>query len=322
MTKIAVVGTGAMGSLYAGLLGDAGNEVWGIDVWEEHVDAIAERGLRVSGASGDRVVRINATTDASEVGEVDVVIIATKAFHVHDAVQTARALLGPDTVVIPIQNGLGSAEAVVDLLGEARVVIGVVGGFGSSIVKPGHVLHQGLGLVRLGESTGPATARLERIATLWRDAGFTVKTYDDIDQLVWEKLICNVAFSGTCALLELTIGEVLGDPNAWQVAAGCAQEAYDVGLASGIQLEIRDPVGYVADFGAKIPGARPSTLLDLMNGNPCEIDVINGAIPPRARPLGLAAPFNEVVTALVKARQAVLVADRQQDAVPAGSDGV
>jgi 2-dehydropantoate 2-reductase len=305
--KIAVVGAGAMGSVYAGVLGDAGNEVWAVDVWPEHVQAIRERGLRVEGASGDRTVRIQATSDPADVGACDLVIVSTKAMHVEAAAEAAGPLLGPDTVVLPIQNGLGSAERIAAILGEERVTIGVVGGFGASIVGPGHVHHNGWELVRLGERNGPVTPRIERIAKVWSDAGFRVQTYDDVDQLVWEKLICNVCFSGPCAVLDRTLGEVIADPNAWEVASRCAQEAYDVARARGIALTFDEPVAYVRAFGLKIADARPSMLLDLRAGRGCEIDVINGAIPGAARALGLSAPVNETVTALVKAKEAALL---------------
>ena len=297
-----------MGSIYAGLLADAGNEVWAVDRWAEHVDAIRERGLRVEGASGDRTVRVRATTDAGEVGEVDLLIVATKATDVEAAASAARSLVGPETVVLPIQNGLGAADRVAALLGEERVVIGVVGGFGASIVAPGHVHHHGLELVRLGERRGPVTPRVERIAEVWRAAGFTVRTFDDVDRLVWEKLICNVAFSGTCALTGMTVGEVIADPDAWAVASRCAAEAFAVARALDIAVDIEEPASYVRDFGSKIPGARPSLLLDLLAGRRSEIDVINGAIPPLGARVGVATPANETVTALVRAKERTLLA--------------
>ena len=105
--RIAIVGAGAMGSVYAGLLGGAGHEVWAVDPWLEHVEAIRERGLRVEGASGDRLVRVHATSDPTDVGTVDLVVIATKAMDVRGAAESAGALLGRETVVLPIQNGLG-----------------------------------------------------------------------------------------------------------------------------------------------------------------------------------------------------------------------
>ena len=302
--KIAIVGTGAMGSVYAGLLGDAGNEVWAIDTWQAHIDAIRAKGLRVEGASGDRIVKVNATSDTASVGAVDLVIIATKAMHVEAAAESAKALIGPGTTVLTIQNGLGSAEKVARALGEDKVTIGVVGGFGASIKAPGHAHHNGWELVRLGELNGPVTPRLERVAKIWRDAGFKVRTYDNIDQLVWEKLICNVCYSGPCAVLECTIGEVIDDESAWAVASRCALEAFDVARARGIPLEIEDAVQYVREFGLKIPRARPSVLLDHMARRVSEIGVINGAIPLAARAVGLEAPYNEVITALVKAKEA------------------
>src|SRR5947209_19563935 len=150
-----------MGSIYAGLLADAGNEVWAVDRWEEHVDAIRERGLRVEGASGDRTVRIHATTDAAEVGEAELVIIATKAMDVEAAAESARILVGPETIVLPIQNGLGGPDIAAAVVGEQRVAIGVVGGFGAAIIRPGHVHHHGFELVRLGERKGAVTPRIE-----------------------------------------------------------------------------------------------------------------------------------------------------------------
>jgi 2-dehydropantoate 2-reductase len=293
-----------MGSVYAGLLGAAGNEVWAVDASEAQVAAIRERGLRLEGASGDRVVRLNATTDPAAVGVVDLVVIATKSLHVGAAAESVSPLLGPDTLVLPIQNGIGSTEIVAEAVGGHRVLVGVAGGFGASLVAPGHAHHHGMELLRLGESVGPVTERLERVADVWRAAGFAVQTFDDIDRLVWEKLICNVAFSGTCTVLDRTIGEVLDDADAWSVAAACASEAYAVARASGIALDVDDPVAYVRAFGEKLRGARPSMLLDRRAGRPSEIDAINGAIPPRAAALGLAAPINATVTALVRALEA------------------
>ena len=162
--------------------------------------------------------------------------------------------------------------------------------------------HNGWELVRLGERHGPATDRVRRVADVWARAGFRVQVFDDIDQLVWEKLICNVCFSATCAIVERPIRFVLDDPGAWHVASSCAREAYEVARARGISLGFDDPVAYARAFGENIPEARPSMLQDVLAGRPTEVDVINGAIPPAAREVGLTAPVNETVTALVKAK--------------------
>lgn len=302
--KVGIVGAGAMGCVYAALMADAGNEVWAIDTWQAHVDAIAANGLRLEGKSGDRTVSIGVTSDPTTVGSCDLVIIATKAAQVEAAAAGARSLMAPETLALTIQNGLGSAAKVAQALGPERVIVGVVGGFGASIKAPGHAHHNGMELVRLGEMNGPVTPRVERVATLWRDSGFTVKCFDDIDQLIWEKLICNVCYSGTAAVTGLTVGEIIDDSDVWRVASGCAAEAYRVARTKGIRLEIDDPIAYVRDFGSKIPGARPSMLLDHLAGRRSEIDAINGAIPPEALALGLEAPYNTVVSALVRAKEA------------------
>lgn len=301
--KIAVVGCGAMGSVYAALLGAAGHEIWAIDAWREHVEAIRSRGLRLEGASGDRTVPMAATTDPAEAGVCDLVVIATKIMHVEQAASSARPLVGPDTLVLSIQNGLGGPDITARVLGRDRVLVGVVGGFGASMKAPGHAHHNGWELVRLGEFSSPVTPRLERIAEVWRSGGFRVKCFDDIDQLVWEKLICNVTFSGPCAVTDRMIGEVMDDPDAWSVAANCAREAFAVGKAKGVKLDIDDPEAYVRAFGSKIPNARPSVLLDHKAGRMSEIDAINGAIVRVGGELGIDTPCNSTITALVRAKE-------------------
>ena len=301
--KIAVVGTGAMGSVYAGLLASAGNEVWAIDTWREHIDAIRARGLRVEGASGDRTVRLDATTDASETGPCDLVIIATKADGVASAAASIQPLLRDDTLVLTIQNGLGAAERICRYLPPDNVLLGVAGGFGASIRGPGHAHHNGMELVRLGELGGGITERLERVGGVWRDAGFNVKCFDDINQLVWEKFVCNVTYSGSCTIFECTIAGVQANEHAWKVASGCAAEAYAAGVAKGVHFSFDDPVAHVREFGWKIPNSRPSMLQDYLAKRPSEIDAINGMVPVVAREVGTAAPYNEVVTAIIKAKE-------------------
>ena len=301
--KIAVVGAGAMGSVYAGLLASAGNEVWAIDTWREHIDAIRESGLRIEGASGDRTVRLDATTDASEPGPCDLVIIATKADGVASAAASIGPLLGDDTLVLTIQNGLGAAERICRHLPPDNVLLGVAGGFGASMRGPGHAHHNGMELIRLGELGGGITERLERIGGVWRDAGFNVRCFDDINQLVWEKFVCNVTYSGSCTVFECTIAGVQGNEHAWQVASHCAAEAYAAGVAKGVRFSFDDPVAHVREFGRKIPHSRPSMLQDYLAKRPSEIDAINGMVPVVAREVGTAAPYNEVVTAIVKAKE-------------------
>ncbi len=173
-------------------------------------------------------------------------------------------------------------------------MVGVVGGVGASKRGPGHAHHNGMELVRLGEFGGPITERLKQVEAAWKSAGFKVRLFDDIDQLVWEKLLCNCAYSGPCAIAECTIAQILADPDLSRVSAACASEGYSVAKQRGIRLGFEDPVAYVREFGSKIPHARPSVLLDLMAKRKSEIDVINGSIP---------GPVNQTVTQLVRAKE-------------------
>jgi 2-dehydropantoate 2-reductase len=305
--KIAIVGTGAMGSVYAGLFASAGHEVWAIDAWKEHVAAMREKGLRLEGASGDRIVKVNATTDTKDAGQCDLVILATKAMHVADAAKSISVLLAKDTPVLSIQNGLGGPDTAASVLGKEKVLVGVVGGFGASMKGPGHAHHNGMELVRLGEyggmSGGRITPRLQKVGEAWKSAGFKVKLFDDIDQLVWEKLLCNCAYSGPCGVSELTVGGVMNDPDLSKISAACASEGFAVAKKKGVKLGFDDPVAYIRDFGSKIPNARPSVLLDLLSKRKTEIDVINGSVVRVGRELGMSAPVNETITALVKAKE-------------------
>ncbi len=301
--KIAILGVGAMGSVYAALLASGGHEVWAVDVWKDHVDTINTKGLRVEGASGDRTVKLKATVNARDVKDADLVIIATKDDGVTAAAHDALAISKSDAPILTIQNGLGSADKVAEVVGSKRIMMGVVGGFGASMKGPGHAHHNGMEFVRLGEMNGGLTERLETVKQTWESGGFKVLTFDDIHKMVWEKLLCNCTYSGPCAMTGLRVGEIQQSPQGWSIAAACATEAYHVARAKGIKLDFNDPVRYVWDFGQKIPGSRPSMLLDHMAGRKAEIDNINGAIPREGAKYGIATPVNSTVVALLKAKE-------------------
>jgi 2-dehydropantoate 2-reductase len=303
MSRVAIVGCGAMGSVYAGLMADAGHEVFGITLWPDHAEAMERHGLRVEGASGDRVARVRGSTTTGGIGPVDLVIIATKAFDVEAAARSVPPLLGPGTVVQTIQNGLGSAELVAPIVGEDRLAVGVVGGFGASMRGPGHTHHNGMEMIRFGSYARLPRQLLAASAKIWESAGFKVALFDDLSQMVWEKLIMNVAFSGTTCVTGLTIGEVMANPDAWKVARGCAEEAVAVAKAAGIKLDVGDPIEHVRKLGGKIPNARPSMLLDHMEKRRAEIDAINGSIPRLGARFNVPTPVNETVVAILKARE-------------------
>ncbi len=246
---------------------------------------------------------MHATTNPADVKDADLVIIATKDDGVAGAAKSALAIAKTDAPILTIQNGLGSADKVAEIVGSKRIMMGVVGGFGASMKGPGHAHHNGMEFLRLGEMDGGMTPRLEIVKQAWEAGGFKVLTFDDIHKMVWEKLICNCTYSGPCALTGLTVGQVQASPSAWSIAAACATEAYMVARARGIKLDFDDPVRYVRDFGQKIPGARPSMLLDHLAGRPAEVDNINGAIPREGAKLGIATPVNSLIVALLKAKE-------------------
>lgn len=303
--KVAVLGCGAMGSIYAALLASGGHEVWGVDVWQAHIDAIKERGLRVEGASGDRTVRIQATADASDVGEGDCDL---RSGDLAAAAKSAAKLAKPDEgMILTIQNGLGAGDRIVQEGGvEAkRVLLGIASNFGASMKGPGHAEHKSMNLISMGEmATGSGvTARLERLVAAWSAAGFNAKACPDINKTIWEKFICNCALSSSCTLTEFTVGELMDSPPAWQTALACAREAYAVARAKGIALDFTDVEAHVTMFASTVRAARPSMAQDHMAKRRSEVDAINGAVPLEAAKVGLSAPVNQNLADLVRARE-------------------
>ncbi|WP_127559745.1 ketopantoate reductase family protein [Nioella ostreopsis] len=309
--KIAVFGVGAMGSVYAGLLADAGHEVWAVDPWQAHLDAIATTGLRVEGASGDRVVKtIRTAADPADLPMVDLVIIATKASAVGEAARALTGCVGPETLILTIQNGLGAGERIGHHMDTANVILGVADGFGASMKGPGHAHHNAMKLIRIGEMGGGMTERLEQLAEVWQGAGFNVKAFADINQLIWEKFLCNVTLSAPCTVIGCTVGEVMDNAETRALALNCMREAYAIGLHKGIDFSFDDPEAYVTAFAAQMPHARPSMLLDHMAGRPSEIDAINGMVPVLGAEIGLPTPYNQTLSTIVRAREAAFGKDK------------
>jgi 2-dehydropantoate 2-reductase len=302
--KIAIVGTGAMGSVYAALLAKAGHEVWAIDKRPEHIDAIAASGLRVSGASGNYVVdNLHVGRTPRDAGACDLWVVATKAAGVDEVAASIEPLLEPHSIVMAFQNGLGAGERVARHIPPDHILIGIAEGFGSSIPTPGYVHHEGMRLIRIGEMRGGLTDRVRRIESAWRDAGFNVKGFADVTRMIWEKFICNVTLSAPCAAFDVTVGELMADPDAWRVALGCTAEAYQLGVTIGVQFTFDDPLRYVTEFAATIPNASPSMRLDHLARQPSELDVINGAVVEQSIVLGLSAPYNETLCAVLRRRE-------------------
>jgi len=230
---------------------------------------------------------------------MDLIVLAVKAADVTVGARQALPMLGAATPVLTIQNGLGSAETVAGIVGAERVVVGVASGFGASRVAPGHVHHNAMRAMRFGAYSSLPHATVESIARAWADAGFDAAAVADIAAMQWEKLICNVAYSAPCALTGMTVGQVMDDPQMGPVSQAAATEAWTVARASGIAVAVADPIAHVRAFGAQLPDAKPSALLDHEARRVSEIDVINGAVPRQGARVGVAAPVNATLTALI-----------------------
>ena len=302
--KIAIIGTGAMGSVYAGVLAEAGHEIWAIDSWADHIEQIKSNGLTLEGASGNRTItNLSATTDADDVAACDLYIIATKADGVGAAAQAVARNMREDSLILTIQNGLGAGERIAKFIDTKNVLLGVAEGFGASMKAPGHAHHNAMRQIRIGEMNGGLTERLQTLEAVWKEAGFNANGFADIHQLIWEKYICNVFLSAPCAVFDCTIGELVSNPDWREIALGCMREAYQAGKAKGINFSFEDADDYALKFAAVMPDASPSLRLDHVARRKSEIDAINGMVPVVSAELGLSAPYNETLAAVIRRRE-------------------
>ena len=302
--KIGIIGTGAMGSIYASFFARNGFQVTCYDIWEEHINAINKNGLRLSGASGDNTVHeIKATSEFNDLRDHDLYILATKGDSVGNAASKLSKLNIENSIVLTIQNGLGAAERISKYMPTENVLLGVAQGFGASITSPGHAHHNGMSMIRIGEINGGITERLNKVVNAWEKAGFTSKGFQDIQQLIWEKFLCNVAYSGPCSVFEKPIGEILADDNMKTVSLGCALEARKIGDYKKINFTFEDTKKYVIDFGNKMPFSKPSMLQDVEAKRKCELSSINGMVVTLGKELDIDTPYNTVVTSIISARE-------------------
>ena len=214
--KIAIVGTGAMGSVYASLLGKAGHEVWAIDTWQEHIDAIADSGLACQ--RGQRQLRRRQPPRRRLTGDAGPATSGSSPPRRPTSTRRPRRwrrCCEPDSVVMAFQNGLGAGERVAHRIPDAHIIIGIAEGFGSSIPEPGHVHHEGMRLIRIGEMHGGLSDRVQVIEQAGRDAGFNVPAFADVHLMIWEKFLCNVTLSAPCAAFDVTVGELMANPESW-----------------------------------------------------------------------------------------------------------
>lgn len=299
--RIAVVGAGAMGCLFGGLLAEGGLDVTLIDVWKEHVDRINSDGLQMLGHGGDRSIQVRATTEPDEIGPVDVLFVQCKAPYTKDAVGRVAHLLREDSVAISFQNGLGNEENIGEVVGMERVLGGVTAQ-GAAIEGAGTVRNFGRLPTQIGEMGGGLSERAERVASALDRAGLPTSAVADVRQAIWKKLLANIAISPTSAIANLTIKQVFAVPALRETAFEALDEAVEVARAEGIDLdmsEAREVINQIA--GPEGTGDNKSSLcVDILNRRPCEIEVINGAVLRLGQLHGIATPVNKTLVAAVK----------------------
>jgi len=295
--RVAVIGCGAIGSLYAAHLARArGVEVWVVDPWAEHMGAIATAGLRVTGLA-DFTVAVQARTDGRDLPACDFGLVATKALHTRAAVAGARAALG-DAAVVSLQNGLGNEEVVAELV--PRVIRGSIITAGA-IVAPGVVRYDAPGDSWFGPfEPRPAPLReVARLAALITEGGLVTHALPDARGPQWAKVVFNSATSPLSALTGLPVGRVCTDAGLRRQVDALIAEALAVCDKAGIALT-RDPRESVAEAIAEAYDHKPSMLQDVLARRETEIDALNGGIAAEGRRAGVPTPLHDCMVALVK----------------------
>jgi 2-dehydropantoate 2-reductase len=296
-TRVAVLGCGAIGSLYAAHLARVdGVEVWAVDPWSEHVAAINAGGLRVTGLA-EFTAPVRATIDAADLPPCRFGIAATKAEHTRAAVAAALSAFA-DGSVVSVQNGLGNEEVIAALV--PRVIRGSIVTAGA-VVEPGVVRYDAPGDSWFGPfEDRPAPAdEVTLLARLLTDGGLRTHALDDARGPQWTKVIFNAATSPLAALTGRTIGEVCTDPLLRAQANHLADEAIAVSERAGIEL-LRSPQEAMDEAIAEAFHHKPSMLQDVQAGRRTEIDALNGGIAAEGRRLGVPTPLHDCMVALVK----------------------
>ena len=296
--KTVIVGAGAMGSLFGGLLSLSREEVWLVDIWKEHIDAIRSKGLVIEEKGTVQAVSINATSDIASIGKADLILYFVKTYHTGKAVMDSLVLGKEDTVFLTLQNGLGNEETICKQVDRKKVILGVTGQ-GATLLGPGHIRHAGWGKTYVGELDGRSTERIDRIFRMFLKAGIETEVSSRIHDLVWEKLFVNVGINALAALLGLKNGQLLDYPETLRLMEALVNEAIEVARKKGMRIEV-NPIDRVRGVIEATRENRCSMGQDLDHKRRTEIDAINGAVVREAERLGISVPYNQIITDLVK----------------------
>jgi 2-dehydropantoate 2-reductase len=298
--RIAVVGAGGVGGGFGAALAKAGADVSFI-ARGAHLAAMKSAGLKVEGGRGEtHVVPTQATDDPAEIGKVDIVLFCVKQWDVESAGARIKPLIGPDTAVIPLQNGIDAAERLIPILG-SHAVMGGVAQISASIVAPGVILQVGTFMRMIfGEFDGKKSKRAEDFLALCQKAGFDATLSDQILTELWMKFILLASNASIMALARQPIGKLRDDPDLRPIFLAAWQEVIDVGRARGVALPA-DALDKILDFTSHAPPAmKASMALDLDRGNRLELPWLGGKVAELGRQLGVPTPTHSMMYAMLK----------------------
>ncbi|MCZ6557133.1 MAG: 2-dehydropantoate 2-reductase [SAR324 cluster bacterium] len=298
--KIAIMGAGGVGGFYGGRMAKAGEDVVLI-ARGAHLNALQSRGLRVeSAALGDFALPdIRATDDPATVGLVDLVVICVKTYDIGEAIQAIRPMIGEETMVIPLLNGVCAAEEIGDAVGSDHVLGGTVY-VNANIVEPGVVRHLAMDRLVFGELRGGSSARCKAVHGMFNAAGIEAELSPDIRKDIWSKYVAMVAVAGVTSVLRLPEKTVMDDPNTRALLVDSMREIEALANCQGIKLDhdLIDKILSMLD--GKPPDTKPSMLIDLEQGRRLEVEALQGTAVRLGKELGVPTPVNEFIYAALK----------------------
>lgn len=298
--EIAILGAGAMGSLFGGLLAEAGHDVTLLDIDEAHLEAIRRDGLRLATDAGERVVtKLRALRPEAAQRAPELLIVFTKTMHTEAALDAARALIGPHTSVLSLQNGLGNVERLARSVPRERIMVGVTT-WPADKPSAGRVSSHGSGMTRLMSADGETRVSVARTVAALNSAGLACSADPDVWITIWEKVAFNAALNSLCAVTQCTVGELSNVPDGPELALKIVAEVAAVARASGVAVDEAHMVGNVRHALANHRAHRPSMLQDVLAGRRTEIEAINGAVVEAARAVPMAVPCTETLLQLVR----------------------
>jgi len=298
--RIAVFGTGGVGGYFGGRLAQAREEITFI-ARGEHLRTIKEHGLKVDSTNGDFVIYpAKATDDVNEVGAVDLVLLGVKAWQVPEAAHAMKPLVGPNTTVLPLQNGVDAVSQLVSELGLNNVIGGLCR-IVSFVVEPGHIRHAGFTpSIIIGELDNRRTNRIETIEQVFKHAGLDITIARDIQVALWTKFLFIASFSGVGAMANAPAGVIRADPKWRSQILSAMEEIYALAHARGIKLPPDSVATVMASIDALPEDATSSMQRDIAAGKPSELESQNGAVVRMARESGVDAPTHTLIYQTLK----------------------